>query len=185
MAGKNETHSLMVYAKVFPFILFSWLTEKYGFRQGHFQKTVSLVTVSIMLLSLGMYCRIDNKCYLRATFAQQNAISYFTTLITQIKSTENYKDEMPVTFINAKAKSDLTFIHNEAFKNVDYSPYYMDVSGYLNTYSWYHFMKQWCGFAPIIVDSNDYEVLEEVINMPHYPDYGSIRIINDTVVVNF
>ena len=185
MAGKNETHSIMVYAQVFPFILFAWFIEKYGFPQVLYKKTVYFLTLSIMLLSLGMYCRVDNKCYLRATFAQQNAISYFTTLITQIKSTEYYHDEMPVTFINANAKSDLTFLQNEALMKVNYTPYYMDVGGYLNVYSWDHFMRQWCGFAPVIVDSNEYELLEEVINMPHYPDYGSIRIINDTVVVKF
>ena len=185
MAGKNETHTLMVYAQVFPFILFAWLIEKLDFHRASLQKAACYAALSIMLLSLGMYCRVDNKCYLRATFAQQNAISYFTTLITQIKSTEGYRDEMPVVFINSESKTDMTFYNSVAFSNLHFNPYYMDGPGYVNTYSWTLFMKQWCGFAPTIVDSREYERLEEVINMPHYPDYGAIKNIHNTIVVKF
>ncbi len=46
-------------------------------------------------------------------------------------------------------------------------------------------MKQWTGYNPQIVESSKYESIDEVKEMPHYPDKGSIRIIDKTVVVMF
>lgn len=40
-----------------------------------------------------------------------------------------------------------------------------------------------CGFAPPKADPEDYADLPEVQVMPCYPDYGSIQLINGTVVV--
>ena len=40
-------------------------------------------------------------------------------------------------------------------------------------------------FETNIENSEKYESLPEVLSMPHYPDFGSIKIINDVIVVKF
>ena len=34
-------------------------------------------------------------------------------------------------------------------------------------------------------DENEFKDRQDVIDMPHYPDYGSIKVINDTIVIKF
>ena len=46
-------------------------------------------------------------------------------------------------------------------------------------------MIQWTGYSPVIANPDDFVELDEVKLMPHYPDDGSIKVINDTVVVKF
>ena len=41
----------------------------------------------------------------------------------------------------------------------------------------------WCGFSPQYDDSGRFASMQEVQEMPCYPDDGSIRIIDNTVVV--
>lgn len=145
----------------------------------------SLIALMGMLILL--YCRVDNKCYLKATYSQQEAISYFTMLVTKIKSTAGYMDTYPITFVDADSKSDSTITLSDygMTDNLQYVPYGLDTNGYINCYSRVNFMKQWTGYNPSIVDSRAYEALDEVNAMPHYPDDGFIRVIDETVVVKF
>lgn len=187
MTGREEVHSLMVYSQLMPFIFFVWIVEHTLFDKKILTKTLSCVTVFFMIALILMYCRVDNKCYLQATYAQQEAISYCNTLVTQIKSAEGYKDELPVAFINAGKLNDLSLQpgYNTALGEIDYFPYNMNATQYLNDYSWLAFMRQWTGYTPRIVDESSFTELKEVKDMPSYPDDGSIMIINDTVVVKF
>lgn len=46
-------------------------------------------------------------------------------------------------------------------------------------------MKLWCGFEPQTLDASDYMQMEEVLRMPSYPDTGSIKMMDDVMVVKF
>ncbi|MCM1474475.1 MAG: hypothetical protein NC040_10470, partial [Muribaculaceae bacterium] len=122
--------------------------------------------------------------YLKAEFQQQRIISYFTIMITQIKSLKGYQDEMPVCYINPKYKKDLMLKELSGFESLYVLPYQGAKKG-VNNYEWGRFMHNWCAFSPEVVDEEDFIDLPEVIDMPYYPDDGSIKIINDTVVVKF
>ena len=188
MVAQEELHSLMMYAQLFPFVFFVWLLEKTELKNPKFQKTVSAAAAAVLALTLLLYVRIDNKCYLKATYAQQEAISYFTMLATQIKNTEGYRDEMPVAFLHEREIQDQTIPGDSIFQpfhTLCYLPYALDARDYVNDWNWKNFMAQWCGFEPALADAAAFEALEEVRGMPHYPDDGSIRIIDDTVIVNF
>ena len=142
----------------------------------------------LMILNLS-YVRYDNTCYQRIILVQSKCISYFTTLITQIKSVEGYKIDMPVTYINEfkKKSSTLPLSEEEHFNNdiIVTLPYCYDIENSINDYAWKEFMSVWCGFETNIENSEKYESLPEVLSMPHYPDFGSIKIINDVIVVKF
>ena len=185
MAGKENPHSLMMYAQIFPFIYFAWILERTEWRDNTTEKIAAFACSAVMILTVAMYCRIDNKCYLQASYAQQQAISYFTTLITRIKSTEGYADELPVAWLNENQIHDTTVTAEKRFDTTRYLPYAFDASGYINDWNWKNFMAQWCGFSPTLAEGQSFEAMDEVISMPHYPDDGSIKVIDGTVVVNF
>ena len=185
MVDPTEVHSLMVYGQLA--IFFALISLVDGFQSVSWVSLVSALKKGLLIFLCAMvfvYCRLDNRCYLKAEFAQQQAISYYTTLITQIKSTENYTDELPVAFINPTEKRDKSFSRLKQLDDIIIGPYLNGLCG-LNSYTWQRFMANWCGYTPDIVEEDRIKDLPSVVSMPHYPDQGSIAVIDGIVVVKF
>ena len=174
----------MVYAQLVPFCFFIWLVDKVKINYSWINKGINIFACLVLLALNIMYCRYDNRCYMKATFAQQESISYFTTLVTQIKSTDGYTDELPVAFINARKIKDQSLHELNALADIRIAPY-SGVNAYVNDYLWIDYMGIWCGYYPSIIGEDQFKELPEVIEMPSYPDQGSIRVINDTVIVKY
>lgn len=186
MVEPSNVHSMMTYSQMFPFIIFIWILDRYIDLVSHInmKKCTELFTIGYCTLIVVSYVRFDNQCYLKASFTQQQAISYFTSFITQIKSTSGYKDEYPVAYINAGNIKDKTIYEFKELSDIKISSY-VGMNAYINDYVWFLYMARWCGFNPAIAETSDFIHLPEVREMPHYPDEGSIKIINETVVVKF
>ncbi len=187
MTNRSEVHSLMVYSQLLPFLFCGWMVEKTSIDKMLVKNTISIITTILAVLTLVLYSRVDNKCYLKAEFAQQEAISYFTTLVTQIKETDGYTDEMQVAFVNGYNITDATLQSGDAgaMSDIGYAAYSADVRGYVNDWNWINFMRQWTGFSPVIADAVPYYENDEVSAMPSYPDKGSIKVIDNVIVVKF
>lgn len=186
MVAPENVHALMVYGQVMLFILAIMLFDN-DLVEKSIISYLSIVGITLLLLICVMFTRFDNQCYLKAEFNQEEAISYFTTLITRIKSTENYDDELPISFIFIDG-SHIVDKSLYTLENLDYIklyPYDAGLYEYVNNYEWKTFMKRWCGYAPEIVDGTDLENNEEVLSMSCYPDDGSIKVVNNRVVVRF
>jgi len=104
MCEQATVHTLMMYGEVFFFVYFIWVLEQLKFPNEKISQVVTKGMAIILLVVTAMYCRFDNICYLKAEILQSQAISYYTTLITRIKSTEGYTDDMPVVYINENKK---------------------------------------------------------------------------------
>ena len=105
-------------------------------------------------------------------------------MIAAIKSTEDYKDEYPVAFINPNQIRDKTMREIGELNALNISPYF-GTDGLLNNYVWGNFLNIWCAYKPDQADPGQFVDLPEVTSMPHYPDQGSIKVVNETVVVKF
>ena len=187
MVGKDETHSLMVYSQVLTFCLLFLLLENIRFKKPAVSRVLSAATTVVTVFVLIAYCRVDNKCYLKAALVQSETISYFTTLITQIKECDGYSDELPVVFLNDMQKKDLSLKpgDNGYLEGIPYLPYCWSVNDYINNYRWSKFMWQWCGYSPTKGNTDRVKDTEDVRNMPHYPASGSIKVVEGILVVNF
>lgn len=190
MCSPEVVYTLMLYGQSMIFVYLVWLINISEFPKLNLNRAIYVSGTALMLFISLSYCRYANINYLNAEYLQQRMISYFTVLITQIKSVEGYQDEMPVCYINPGNKKDATLKELNNFELFCTSPNY-DIEESINGDlkhagdKWYYFMNDWCGFSPEIADEEDFADLPEVIDMPYYPDDGSIKIINDTVVVKF
>lgn len=184
MCAPKIVHSLMVYSQVFfwllPWCLLCWMPLP-KVRPG---KLLTRLCCALLALAAVMYIRYDNLVYLRLDLYQTRTIQYFTTILTQVKSLEDYRSDLKLTFVNKDFNRDSTFVDIEEFTTFAVEPI-LQHTAELTAHSFREFLNQWCGFAGEIVDEEDYKDLPEVEAMPHYPDAGSIRIIGDTVVVKF
>ena len=183
MSGK--VHGLMTFSQVTQAALFVFLLDRLQIGQKQLRRAVPLLASFTLGLMIVMYARFDNQCYLKTAFQQQQAISWYTALVSQIKSVPGYRDDLPVAFVNAENKQDMTLYNISELDFIQEPPYGDSLTGYLNTYAWRSFMERWCGYGPAYADAALWEGREDVKAMPHYPDNGSIRLIENTIVVNF
>ena len=44
-------------------------------------------------------------------------------------------------------------------------------------------MRYHNGFSPKLISQNEFEFSEKINQMPVYPDYGSIQVLDDVVII--
>lgn len=187
-SGKTTIHTLMVYGEVFLFVFAAWGIE-HVLKDGRYyfgQKFLRYAAAISLLLAGMMFIYLDNVIYLSMQLQYAQYQSEMTVLVSRIKSAENYQDDMPVAFI-VSGKNDSTVMEYQEFHEIDsmipYSADYMYPAA--GKYGLVNFLKNTCGFAPVVADEAEYIQLPTVQKMPFYPDYGSVRIIDGVVVVKF
>ena len=184
----ENIHGLMVYGQVMQLVLFVWLFDRLEISSLRRNQTVSFVASLILTVIAVMYARYDNQCYLKDTLHQQEAISYYTTLITRIKSQRGYRPNMEVYLVNTAAPDepdDPTVYNIDELDFIRLNPYWHNSMEYLHTMTREEFMRTWCGVNFSWGWEAEVRFLPEVQAMPCYPADGSIQIINDAVVVKF
>ena len=184
MVNKWSVYALTNYSQVMIFVFFVWLIENVKMLKINWGKWIYGGGIALILFSGISYSRYANVCYLNAELMRNQMISYYTTLITRIQSGEGYREELPIVFINGGQKESLDWAKMEEFQDIAIEAYRWDVT--INDNSWVRFMEYYCGYAPTMIeDVTMFEDMQEVKEMPCYPNDGSIQIINDTIIVKF
>lgn len=187
----RNVHSLHVYQQAFlfllPFILYraSFLIKTGNtFSLQRLGQRVRNIIIFMTVVFTVLFIRYDNYCYMLSEFRQAQAISYFTTLTTRIMSVNGYQKDLPVAFINEAMKNNNV---DEIHSNYDYPATNPFNCPMINSYveSSRAFMKYWCGYAPTFVDAKLYKNNPIVKEMPCYPNDGSVKVIDNVVVVKF
>ena len=151
-----------------------------------FAKAVDIVTSISLTAAVITYIWFANGNYLSMEHTNMHDNAYFTVLMTQIKNVEGYREDMPVALIGTPSKYDT---YNER-ANIN-KTFNIGGKAYTNigAYSYWNIMTNVLGFAPIVRNSDEDEEYfcnnPEVAAMPVYPDAGSIKVIDDTIVIKF
>lgn len=169
---------------VFPFAMLSLCDFKVNTRILNF--LYSCVMISSLLLTW-QYAILANNVYTTMDLAKLEASSYYTTMVTQIKSLDHYSTELPLCLLGTNSEDETLY---------DLSAYYKgDVRGqmtcdrYINMYSRHYFLSVFLGYDPQVINWQDFipaadqQTCLTLQEMPCYPEAGSIAIINDTVIV--
>ena len=180
----EEIHGLMVYGQVMQIVLLIWMLDQLEVQPSRAKQVISLAASLMLAVTAVMYARFDNQCYLKDTFHQQQAISYYTTLVTQIKSLKGYRPDMKLYFVNGFHTMDPTIYNIDELDFIRLIPYWHNSTEYMHA-TRQAFVNRWLGFQINWYDDPDIEKLPEVQAMPSYPWDGSVRIVNDVVVVKF
>lgn len=183
MVGESEVHGLMTYGEVFLFFIPAYVISRMGYGKG----AISLAKKACLVLTLAigfLFARYSNICYLKAQIMQTEAISYYNTLISRIQSTEGYTNNTPIAFLGDRSKNDEDFSGNRLFDPIYLPPY--QGNSIINDFSWKETMKMWCGFDWTEADEDKLSDLSgSVGTMPCYPDDGSVKMVDNVLVVKF
>lgn len=184
MADKEAIHTLTLYSInalfLLPIVLLNTLDLDIKIKIPF-----SMVLCALLVYISARNIYYDNQIYLKMELIQNRLMSNYTTLITRIKYTSGYTDEMPVSFIDIENLEDKSLKDTD---EVDIDGLSVDLYTHELMLEEYNYKKQisiYTGFTPEYKDSSLFENNLEVQNMPSYPDDGSIQIIDGTVVVKF
>ena len=148
------------------------------------KQIVSLAASVLLAAACIMYARFDNQCYLKDTLQQQEAMSYYTTLITRIKSQEGYTPDTQICFVNDWSEFDPTIYNLPEMDFIHLNLYGRDTTEYIHIAKEF-FMRAWCGFEANWYWGEEPDGWPEVQAMPEYPADGSIQMIRDVLIVKF
>ena len=183
-SSETIIHAIMRYSVVLLWIIALWCVEVVKVQEQWKILLYKRIVIICTLVSIVFYAYYSNSGYTKVHFLQEQTTSYYTTMITRIKSCEGYKDELPVVYIGTGKLDDATLTQNTDYL-IDVSLYSWDLVDWVNDVVFTEYMKYQCGFSPKLIYQNEIEEWEEIDKMPTYPDDGSIRIINEMVVVKF
>lgn len=143
--------------------------------------------ISVALFASVMtYIWFANGNYLAVKYTNDHDNAYYQVLMTQIKSVDGYKDTMPIAMVGKP-------VHDSTHWRKDMIGDTFDLgcksSSNAAVYSSWNIMTRVLGFDPVVKDSDEDEASlvanEEVKSMPNYPADGSIKVIDDTIVIKF
>ena len=180
----EEVHGLMVFGGVMPFVLLIALLDDLEAAPFRGRRAVSL-TASLALAVTGvMFARFDNQCYLKDILQQSQAMSYYTTLITRIKSVPGYTPDTEISFVNDWTNLDPTIYNLPEMDFIHLNLYSHSTTKYIHLYKEF-FMQRWCGFQGNWYWGEDPAEWPEVQTMPSYPADGSVQMVRDILIVKF
>ena len=187
MVDETYCYVMMVYGYAMHFVFLIWIFEqiKDSLRET-IKKTAELIILVTLCLIIIVFARFDNVCYMRLEMIQSQTSRYFTSLITRMQDTEGYHASMQVAYIGKPQilEDDTTIPEVQELNYIHVSPYW-GFRESISTEPWRDFMEQWLLFRAWEAEPSEFENLPEVQAMPSYPNKGSIKVINDTLVVKF
>lgn len=183
MNDPKTVYSLMVYGKAMPYILLLALVGDSRVVVRRSDRLFYLASMALVISSVFCWIRFDNACYLKAEFMQSQTTSWCQTLVTRIQSIPGFKDELPIAFVNERKVQDMSLSEIKPFEEIKLRPYF-DAKTIINAYNWKKYLAHWLGYAPRMA-SVPSSSANEVNAMRSYPDDGSIKIIDDVIVVKF
>ena len=190
MVEDQYIYTLMIYADVLLFIFPLILCEKsikLEKRKGEISRVSGIVNwlVTLAVVFSGIfYIYQDNAAYLEAELSLSAAKSYYTTLITQIKSMEGYQEDMEVVLIGENRDSTIYEIRREFFQDVEIGGIY-ETDRVVKGIDQERFMKYYCGYDQKVTWDVSCIEREEWQSMPVYPNDGSMKILNGKIIVKF
>lgn len=185
LMGAENVHTLMLYGQCMLYVYLICIIRHIIHSGVKFRIPLYRLSAALLLVLIAMNVFFDNGCYMKAEMVMQQTISNLTVLVGRIKSQEEYRDDMPVC-IAIKGKQDATVPANKLLAGYAITPLKLvnppltnraalrDIKAYL---------ERWCGFSPKYVSYEKFKHKEVFDEMPDYPDAGSVRIVDGTVVV--
>lgn len=185
MCANSWVYTLMVHAFVLllfvPVVFFEALPEAKGKWVKPQQLCAGIIAVSLGLASFA-YSYTANVTYTAEYYANRQAENLANSMVTQVRMTEGFRPDQKWVLLGRYSDPMMSYAWDNA-------PAYEGIaspSRLVNSYSWSSWIRHYVGYSVQWVDDQTREQLlakEVVQEMPSWPEYGSIQIIDDTVVI--
>ena len=189
-AGGAYVYTIMAYSLVFILLVPLAALERVLMRpQAHGEIERRLQTAASWGGALAgaaavlVYIWFANGNYQALQYTNYHDIAYYTVIMTQVKSLEGYRDELPMAVVGET----ITDETNRAGTLLESTfPIGGKSSTNISSYSNLNILTRYLGFLPSFLWNEELDQVSEderVREMPCYPKDGSIAIVDDVIVI--
>ena len=187
MCPDSTIYTLMVYAFALvpcvPLILLETFPKAKDCTKK-LQQILTTVSAAVVVMIILSNAYMANANYSSAYYATRQTENYLTSLVTQVRMTEGFTPEKKWV---ALGKINDPLLHGPW----DDVPIYggnADSIKLLRKYSWQNWISMYYGYALPWAEDSEVALLnnnEAVRDMPVWPSEGSIKVVDDYVVIKF
>lgn len=183
MCPNSEIYTLMVLPFVVilfvPLVLSDISETEAGSRKLYplLKRTVYLI-LAVMLCN---YVYLANVNYTAMYYTTCQTENYVNSMVAQIRMTEGFDTSKKWAFIGRNIKDPL---RRNPWENIPF--YGGNKKSYLNYYSREDWIENYVGYRMPLADGDtisELQNLEEVKNMPCWPDNGSVKTVGENIVI--
>ncbi len=190
VVSMNQTHILMQYTFLMPYIMCLLLLEQSGMKE----RVISVVSYVLLFVVVYNGFLTDNAIYFRQQLNYEATYSYTVRLLSRIEAMEGYDPSIPVAFINENPQSyDHISIMLENYpEEMEYFSF-LDGMAATEPHSFVKrandiadFCKYYHGYDLQLLDMyeiSDIAETKEFQDMPTYPQAGGMEYIDGVLVV--
>lgn len=173
-------HSLHMYQSILIFY-FMVMMFRYIEIDNSLLKVFKVSVYCMLVIFDLLLVKYDNQCYVSIKLAREQSTSFLNQLISDIHSTEGYVDGMQVFVVNLNELAQKGMDSSKFLEGITTNPYYTSTFDYTVN----DFITLYTGEKIEIRElyEGDYDYVG-LASMPKYPSYGSIKVMDDRVIVN-
>ena len=182
----NVCHWLTVFACYLSYLCAPVLIGLYdedpaGSKCTRFSRKVWAVLAAVLIFDS---CLLSNQVYLKKELENAATLSTFTRIVDRMEQTEGFvPGQTEVAFVGLLFDSPLS-TERSGFDHTSTGLWHSYSTTYYETYEVY--LSYYLGYPAHCVDTNEiqkYEKMEQVIAMPSFPAAGSVRMVEDVLVI--
>lgn len=182
LAGGSTLYTRMMLGLIAVFYLPLVLVDGGGFRRAELRRGLAAGLAAVLLLVSLNYAWQSNGNYLAEEYANRKAENYFTTLVTRARSLEGYRADMRIVLVGD------TIQDSAFFDNWNDTPFFysarIGAREQINQYSRGVFIANYLGlYLHPITEEEAARYAEQIGQMATYPSDGSLRIVDNLVLV--
>jgi len=173
----ESIHTLVLYSFTAVYMLLFVVLERMEFKFSAIVRDASALLLAAVILSNVYFA---NMVYLKLELQYENAYSFYTSLMAQVKDTEGFDEDSRLAIIGRQDN----LLHT--FPELDTELMLGPARDLVNIYSRENFIKYYLGFDIPFATEQELDELSadaRVEAMAEYPYYGSVLKIDDYIVV--
>ncbi|MGI5977760.1 MAG: glucosyltransferase domain-containing protein [Candidatus Limivicinus sp.] len=178
--AKKSVHTLVLYSFIAVYIFAALILDRVFCGSGAAQRILRDVLYISMAVTLFSNVFFANKVYLREYLQYENAYSFYSILLSRAENTAGFDENSKLAIIGVQDNNLYTFPELD-------TGYIMGPGRELvNIYSRENFLRRYLGTDIPLATEEELEYIEgldEFQDMAEYPYYGSVKKIDDFIVV--
>ena len=187
MCANSRVYTLMVYGFVLmlflPVVLFEAMPEAEQKWRKSQRLLGSVIAVSLGLVSF-CYAYTANVTYTAQYYATRQVENLANAVVAQVRMTEGFRPDQEWAFLGKYDDPLMQYQWGDA-------PVYQSAAEpktLIKTYSWKNWIRSYVGYRiQHVSEEREAELLamDTVKEMPSWPAYGSVQLVDDVVVIKF
>ena len=176
----NMYHDLTIFSLFFYYVFVLVLFEQSDLYINDILKDILIFSLIIMLFD---NCVYSNEVYLKKDLEYTSTLSAFTRIIDRMEQTDGYIVGETKVVIIGNLNLSLLSSDRKGFDNSNFESYNFATTYYTIYNKYFEYVLGYPINLANVEEANKFACKKEIVEMPCFPEKGSIELIDNTLVI--